>query len=109
MHLVLSGDGSRTYTVRSEDEIVSRSGNGEDHLCETAISRHVEHTCTCKAFAYHKNACKHIVAVRIALGLMAEDTEAKHTIPVLHSPEPTANVRALTSILCIPQTENNNI
>tara|TARA_R110002050_G_scaffold41163_1_gene99927 strand:+ start:425 stop:745 length:321 start_codon:yes stop_codon:yes gene_type:complete len=98
MHLVLSGDGSHTYTVRSEDEIVSMSSNGKHHFRETAISRHVEHTCTCKAFAYHKNACKHIVAVRIALGLMAEDTEAKHTIPVLHNPEVTANVRPLTTI-----------
>ncbi len=54
-HSVLSGDGSSIYDVISQDE-----GSGEDYKC------------SCKAFSYHKNACKHIVAVQIRKGTVKE-------------------------------------
>ncbi len=62
-HIVLSGCGENTYTVISQRE-------GET----------VEHKCTCLRFAYHKNICKHIYAVRVRLGyckVASEDDEEK--------------------------------
>ena len=47
--LVLSADGQSIYTIYVQ---VERDGN-------------VEYTCTCPAFQFRKNACKHIAAVMI--------------------------------------------
>ena len=54
-HSVLSGDGSSIYDVVSQEE-----GSEEDYKC------------SCKAFSFHKNACKHIVAVQIRKGTVKE-------------------------------------
>lgn len=58
VHNVLSGTGENLYTVISEYE----NGN-------------LEQKCTCLAFAYSKNVCKHIYAVRIRMGQAKEVTE----------------------------------
>ncbi len=40
-------------------------------MCEEQEGN-IEFTCTCPAFAYHKNACKHIAAVMIGRKMRKE-------------------------------------
>tara|TARA_R110002050_G_scaffold296911_1_gene457419 strand:+ start:630 stop:2363 length:1734 start_codon:yes stop_codon:yes gene_type:complete len=84
-YAVLSGDGTNTYIVTTAEETAVH-GSRDGRLTALEPRVHVEHTCSCKAFAYHKNACKHIVAVRIALGLMKETVEATHDRAVFSDP-----------------------
>ena len=70
-YIVLSSDGQRIYNVHIEME-----GN-----CW-------ESTCSCKAFAFNKNACKHIVAVRITKNIqkpmLEEDRPELQYAKVIH-------------------------
>ena len=92
----MSCDGRNTYTVKTvEEQCTMQQGLQQ----ESAAFRNVEHTCDCKAFAFHKNGCKHIIAVRIFMGISQEAKEAKHDIPTFNSPSNEVCLHTLMTII----------
>tara|TARA_R110002050_G_scaffold119469_1_gene237271 strand:- start:2039 stop:3178 length:1140 start_codon:yes stop_codon:yes gene_type:complete len=61
---VLSGSGCATHNVRCISEILDDAP-------------HVEYTCTCLQYFYAKNACSHIAAVRLFLGVATHTTHVE--------------------------------
>ncbi len=96
IHLVMSGDGRNTYTVKTVEEQCSMQQGLQQ---EGGGFRNVEHTWDCKAFAFHKNGCKHIIAVRIFMGISQEAKEAKHDIPTCNRPSKEVCLLALMTIV----------